>query len=86
MAFYIFKCPKCENEVEVSRVISKRDDPCKCEECGVEMERAIISQSISVLWKQPNGKTDFCGPTRNKNFTVRDAAKENGWFNGKYSK
>jgi len=52
MAEYSFKCPECENEQTVTRVMADYDKPLKCEKCGTKMARLL---SVSGKSRCGNG-------------------------------
>ena len=41
MPVYEYRCPKCGNEFEVMRPISKADEPALCPKCGSSGEKLM---------------------------------------------
>ena len=56
MPKYCYKCPECENEIEVRHGMSERLEDCKvCEKQGVLIR---IPQLTNIIRKQEQGKKE----------------------------
>ena len=76
MAVYEFVCPKCNKEFELTRPISKADEPASCPKCGAIGKRlvSVFSSGSGFSIKGPN-KDAFRGKeTKTQTRSVRKGA------------
>ena len=48
MPLYEYTCPKCNQEFELIRTLSERDEPTECPACGHEGQMARHSSLVSA--------------------------------------
>lgn len=61
MPLYEYTCPKCNQEFELIRTLSERDEPAACPECGHQGPMVRHSSLVSTAGRSGAEASSGCG-------------------------